>query len=88
MTEASGNATHPEQRANHAPGTTKPAVGVAHPQPLPNAYPAFRVPAQEGYATSYDAVAALEIFETFETFNYLLADLHVYTKTRKCRKLI
>ena len=60
MTEASGNATHPEQRSNPAPRTTRPAVGVARPQPLPNAYPAFRIPAQEGYATSYDAAAALE----------------------------
>ena len=33
---------------------------MARPQPLPNACPFFRVPAQEGYATSCDAVAALE----------------------------
>ena len=59
-TEASGNATHPEQCFNPVPRTTKPAVGVVRSQPLPNAYPAFRVPAQERYATSYDAVAALE----------------------------
>ena len=61
MTEASGNTAHPEQRSNPAPRTTKPAVGVACPQPLPNAYPAFRVLAQEGYATSYDAAATLDI---------------------------
>ena len=60
ITEASGKRHTSEQLANPAPRTTKPAVGVAHPQPLPNAYPAFRVPAQEGYATSYDAVTALE----------------------------
>ena len=47
MTEASGNATHPEQHANPAPRTTRPAVGVARPQPLLNAYPAFNVPVQE-----------------------------------------
>ena len=60
MTEASGNVTHPEQRANPVPRTTRPAIGVARLQSLPNAYPAFCVPAQEGYATSYDAVTALE----------------------------
>ena len=49
-----------EQRANPAPLTTKLAVGVARPQPLPNAYPAFCVSAQERYATSYDSVTALE----------------------------
>ena len=60
MIEASGNDIHLEQRSNPAPRTTKPAVGVPRPQPLPNAYPAFYVLTQEGYAMSYNAIAALE----------------------------
>ena len=49
MTEASENATHSEERTNPTPRTTKTAVVVSLPHPLPNVYPAFRVPAQEGY---------------------------------------
>ena len=36
-------------------------MGVARPRPVPCVFPAFRVPAQEGFGTSYDAVAALEM---------------------------
>lgn len=47
-----------DQCSTTAPRTSKPTVSVARHQPLPNFYPTFRVPTQERYGTSYDAVAA------------------------------
>lgn len=38
----------------------KPAVGVSRPPPTVSKFPAFRVPHQGAFPTSYDAVAALE----------------------------
>lgn len=53
----SGNDTHPLSRNTPL---LRPAVSVARQEPPPSEFPAFRVPEQEGFPTSYDAVAALE----------------------------
>lgn len=39
---------------------SRTSVSVSRPPPVPSDFPAFRVPVQEGFATSYDAVANLE----------------------------
>ena len=52
-----GNGSHPATRTSPL---SRPSVSVAPPPRLESQFPAFRVPAQEGFPCSYDAVAALE----------------------------
>jgi len=59
-TGLSGNRPPLDSRPSAAPRRPLPSVGVARPPPISSALPAFRIPPQEGYQTSYDAVAELE----------------------------
>ncbi|MPC40424.1 RNA-directed DNA polymerase from mobile element jockey [Portunus trituberculatus] len=57
---AQGNAPSSANRPSHPFRASRPSVGVSRVQRSHAAFPAFRVPTQEGFGTSYDSVAALE----------------------------
>ncbi|XP_045116126.1 uncharacterized protein LOC123507382 [Portunus trituberculatus] len=57
---AQENAPPSANRSSLLPRAARPSVGVSRAQRSQANFPAFRVPAQEGFGTSYDAVAALE----------------------------
>lgn len=56
------NMSLPVRRSSPPPvrRAARPSVNVSRPPRVDSDFPAFRVPEQEGYATSYDAVATLE----------------------------